>query len=211
MLPFTDRRDAGRQLAARLTESAFHSPVVIALPRGGVPVGQEVARTLGAPLDILVARKVGAPGNPELAIGAVAPGVIRVDPSAGVFGAGPEYLERTVARAQEEIKRREAAYRGRRPMAEVTARTVILVDDGLATGETMAAAVESLRRLAPARIVVAVPVGAPDSIERLEALADEVTCLHAPRWFRAVGEAYLDFRQTSDEEVIRILASQAAG
>lgn len=204
---YLDRHDAGRWLAAELGHLRGQAPppVVIALPRGGVPVADEIARALGAELDVLVARKLGAPGNPEFAIGAVAPGVVYVDPVAEALRVSPEYLRETVAREQAEVRQREAAYREGRSPVEVVNRTVILVDDGLATGATAVAAIRSLGTHHPTRIVLAVPVGAPDSVAILRAIADEVVCPLTPPFFRAVGEYYEDFSPTSDEEVRAIL------
>jgi len=205
---YIDRRDAGRRLAVELGHLRDQSPpppVVVALPRGGVPVADEIARALGAELDVLVARKLGAPGNPEFAIGAVAPGVVYVDPVAEALRVDPRYLLEAVEREQAEIRRREEAYREGRSPVDVANRTVILVDDGLATGATAVAAIRSLRRQDPARIVLAVPVGAPDSVETLRATADLVVCPLTPPFFRAVGEYYEDFSPTSDEEVRAIL------
>ena len=203
---FLDRRDAGRRLAERLLPFRDANPVVIALPRGGAPVGDEIARALEAPLDILVARKLGAPGNPELAIGAIAPGVTHLEP--GIIRAlavSEEYIRQAVAVEQQELRRREMRFREGRPALPVSGRTVILVDDGLATGATAVAAIESLRRQAPKAIVLAMPVGAPEALQQLRQLVDEVVCLEAPYFFRAVGQAYVDFRQTTDQEVHDIL------
>ena len=206
MTTFLDRRDAGRQLAAKLAKYRDASPIVVALPRGGVPVGDEIARALDAELDILVARKLGAPGNPEFAIGAVAPGVTWVeDASVKALGVSNEFLASAVAREQEELRRREEKFRGDRPPLEVGKRIVILVDDGLATGATAIAAIESLRRQAPAGIVLAVPVGSPDTVGDLRSRVDDLVCLDTPSFFRAVGQAYVDFTPTTDEDVHEIL------
>jgi predicted phosphoribosyltransferase len=198
---YLDRRSAGRRLAEALQHLRGRDPVVIGLPRGGVPVADEVARVLGAPLDILVARKVGAPGNPEFGIGAVAPGVVHIDPAAEALGVTQEYLDRVVAREQAEARRREEAYREGRPPVELAGRTVVLVDDGLATGATAVAAIRSLRQRAPRAVVLAVPVGAAETVAALRRLADEVVCPLVPPEFRAVGEFYVDFSPTSDHEV----------
>jgi predicted phosphoribosyltransferase len=213
---FLDRRDAGQRLAERLVRFRGETPIVIALPRGGAPVGDEIARELEAPLDILVARKVGAPGNPELAIGAVAPGVTHLEPDTiRALGVSPEYIRKAVALEQEELRRREFRFREGRPALPVSGRTVILVDDGLATGATAVAAIESLRRQAPRAIVLAVPVGAPEALQQIRKLVDEVVCLEAPHFFRAVGQAYLNFRPTTDREVHDIIrghyVEEAAG
>ena len=210
--PFRNRREAGRKLAEKLAAYANRPDVlVLALPRGGVPVAYEVARALGAPLDVFVVRKLGVPGYEELAMGAIATGEVRVLNDDLVVRLGiPEYLiDAVTAREQEELKRRERLYRGGRPVPDVRDRTVILVDDGLATGSTMLAAVRALRQLQPARIVVAVPVAAADTCRALGAEADEVVCAVTPEPFRAVGLWYEDFSQTTDEEV-RDLLTRAA-
>lgn len=208
---FLDRRDAGRRLAERLLSFRDADPVVIALPRGGAPVGDEIARALEAPLDVLVARKVGAPGNPELAIGAIAPGVVHLEPETiRALAVSEDYIRKAVAVEQEELRRREMRFREGRPALPVSGRTVILVDDGLATGATAVAAIESLRRQAPRAIVLAMPVGAPQALHQLRKLVDEVVCLESPLFFRAVGQAYVDFRQTTDQEVHDILRGRRA-
>jgi erythromycin esterase-like protein/predicted phosphoribosyltransferase len=209
---FRDRRDAGRQLAAKLAGYAGRPNVlVLALPRGGVPVGYEVARALGAPLDVFVVRKLGVPGYEEVAMGAVATGGVRVLNDDIVAGLRiPDYLIDAVAeRELEELARRERIYRGGRPPPDVRGRTVILVDDGLATGATMLAAIRALRKLQPARIVVAVPIAAHDTCEALRAEVDEVICAITPEPFDAVGRWYEDFSQTSDEEVRALLTRPA--
>jgi predicted phosphoribosyltransferase len=209
---FRDRADAGRQLAAQLTRYANCPDVfVLALPRGGVPVAFEVAQALDAPLDIFLVRKLGVPGHEELAMGAIATGGIRVLNNEVVYGLGiPEDVLATVAaREEHELRRRERLYRGDRPAPEVAGRIVILVDDGLATGSTMRAAVAALRRRQPGRIVVAVPVGSSVTCAELEAEADEVVCAHTPERFYAVGIWYADFAQTTDAEV-RDLLERAA-
>lgn len=204
---FQDRRDAGRQLGARLSSYRSTKPVVLALPRGGVPVAEEVALALDAPLDVLVARKVGAPGNAELAIGAVAGNITHLDePTIGQLAIPRRFIDRALAVEQEEVRHREARFRQGREPLPVTGRTVILVDDGLATGATATAAIAALRTRQPARIVLAVPIAAQDTLERLRPLADEVVCLETPTAFFAVGQGYEDFRQTTDEEVRAILA-----
>jgi putative phosphoribosyl transferase len=201
-LPFTDRQQAGKLLGEALEDWRAAAPAVLALPRGGVPVGLEVARVLRAPLDVLVVRKLGAPLQPELAVGAIAAGVTFVDPRlAAATGASEVYLSRRIQEERLELARREAAYRGGRPPVAVMGRTIIVVDDGLATGATARAAVRALRRAGAARVILAAPVGSPDSVESLRTEADAVVCLHTPPWFRAVGEAYSDFSQTSDAEV----------
>jgi len=208
---FLDRRDAGRRLAEQLLPFRDAGPVVIALPRGGAPVGDEIARALEAPLDVLVARKLGAPGNPELAIGAIAPGVVHLEPETiRALAVSEDYIRKAVAVEQEELRRREMRFREGRPALPVSGRTVILVDDGLATGATAVAAIESLRRQAPRAIVLAMPVGSPQALQQLRKLVDEVVCLESPLFFRAVGQAYVDFRQTTDQEVHDILRGRRA-
>ena len=209
---FEDRRDAGRRLAALLDRTRGRDPVVLALPRGGVPVGFEVARALGAPLDVLVVRKLGVPGHEELAMGAVAAGGARVlnDEVLLLAGVRDEVLAEVTEREREELARRERAYRAGRLPAPIVGRDVIVVDDGLATGATMRAAVAALRELGPASITVAVPVGAEEALASLRPLADEVVCAIRPRWFRAVGEWYEDFGQTEDDEVRALLEDAAS-
>lgn len=209
MRRFADRAEAGRFLAAELEQYRDRDNVVVlALPRGGVPLGYEISRALHAPLDIFLVRKLGFPGHEEFALGAIASGGVRVlNPSALKLGRISESQIDAIARTEErELERRAAAYRGDRPPLELRGRIAILVDDGLATGSTMRAAVSALRQLEPARIVVAVPVGSSDACELLSREADEVVCAFIPEPFRAVGEWYRDFSQTSDEEVKEILA-----
>jgi predicted phosphoribosyltransferase len=206
---FHNRSDAGRKLAERLAAYADRPDVlVLALPRGGVPVGLEVARALHAPLDVFLVRKLGVPGREELAMGALASGGIRVLNEDIINQLGiPEEVIDAVARAEaQELRRREQAYRDDRPEPEVRGRTILLVDDGLATGSSMRAAVAALRKQGPARIVVAVPVGAIETCEDLRMFADEVVCARTPEPFYAVGIWYEDFTQTTDEEVHDLLA-----
>jgi predicted phosphoribosyltransferase len=206
---FTDRFDAGRQLADALSSYANQADVtVLALPRGGVPVAAEVARRLAAPLDVLVVRKLGVPDQPELAMGAIADGGVRIlhDGLMAQLNLAPEALDRITRRETVELARRVALYRGSRPPAPLAGRTVILVDDGLATGATMEAAVQAVRTQRPARIVVAVPVGAADTCDRIRRQVDDLICLIAPAEFYAVGAWYDDFRQTTDAEVRALLA-----
>ena len=205
--PFENREDAGRRLAARLERYRDERPVVFALPRGGVPVGFEISRALGAPLDVFVARKLGAPGQPEFGIGAVAPGGVRVLNGNVVerLGIPADYLEAVTRKETAEVERRLRHFRGGRPEPEVRGRTVILVDDGLATGVTAQAAVEALRRLEPRRLVLAAPVCAAQTAERLGPEVDELVCLTEPPDLGAIGFWYRNFEQTSDEEVIGLL------
>jgi predicted phosphoribosyltransferase len=207
---FRDRTEAGRRLATRLGAYANRDDVIVlALPRGGVPVGAEVARALGAPLDVFLVRKLGAPGREELAIGAIASGGIRVlNPDVvDQLNVPAKWIDAAADREGEELARREAAYRDGRPAPDVRDKTVILVDDGLATGASMKAAVVALRDRGPTRIVVAVPVGAAETCQELSALADEVVCAVTPDPFFAVGSWYVDFDQTSDDEVREALAA----
>lgn len=210
---FRDRTEAGRLLAARLeTYAGKPDVIVLALPRGGVPVAYEVARALRAPMDVFVVRKLGIPGQEELAMGAVATGGVRVLNDQVVRGLGiPDYvIDAVVDWETEELKRRERVYRGDRLPPDVRGKTVILVDDGLATGSTMLAAVRALRQQGPARIVVAVPVASPDTCKLLKAHVDEVVCAATPEPFYAVGLWYRDFSQTTDEEVRELLQRSAA-
>ena len=205
-LPFRDRRQAGRVLADRLAHYHGHSNLlVLALPRGGVAVGFEVAHALHAPLDVFVVRKLGFPGHEEYAMGAIASGGVRVmNPMPGI-SVSPDEVAAVVAREQDELVRRERLYRGDRPAVSVRGRTVIVVDDGLATGSTMRAAVLAIRQQHPARLTVAVPVGAPDTCRQLQGEADEVVCAATPQPFRAVGLWYEDFPQATDDEVHDLL------
>jgi predicted phosphoribosyltransferase len=206
---FRDRHDAGRRLAAELRRYAGRSDVVVlALPRGGVPVGWEVARALAAPLDVFVVRKLGVPGEEELAMGAVATGGVRVLNERLTTALGiPDYvIDAVTAWQKQEVARRERLYRGDRPAPDVQGRTVILVDDGLATGSTMRAAVAALRMQSPARTVVAVPTAARETCNELVAEVDEVVCATTPEPFYSVGLWYEDFSQTTDEEVRELLA-----
>ena len=209
---FRDRTEAGRVLAERLAEYADRPDVIVlALPRGGVPVGYEVAQALHAPLDVFIVRKLGVPGHEELAMGAVATGGVRVLNEQVVRALGiPDHVIDSVARWElEELARRERVYRGDRPPPDVQGRTVILVDDGLATGSTMLAAVRALRQQRPARIVVAVPIASRDTCELLRDEVDDVICAATPEPFYAVGLWYENFEQTTDEEVRELLARSA--
>lgn len=204
---FHDRREAGRALAGRLREMEIHSPIVVGLPRGGVPVAYEVARELGAPLDIGLVRKLGAPGHPELGIGALGEdGTVVIDSEAiGVLAVTRAQIEAIVAREATELERRRRLYRRDLPAADVTGRTVIVVDDGLATGVTATAAAQVLRARGAARVIVAVPVCPAGTAERLREQLDEIVCLECPSRFGGVGAWYEDFSQTSDREVVSLL------
>ena len=210
---FEDRRHAGAVLATRLRGLAGRNDVVVlALPRGGVPVASEVATALRAPLDVFVVRKLGFPEHPELAMGAIASGGVRVlnDDVLAMYPVSAAAIETVTRREQLELERRERAYREDRPLTPVVGRVVVLVDDGLATGSTMHAAILAVRRLRPASVVVAVPVGAPETCRALRAIADDVVCALTPQPFQAVGQWYWDFSQTSDEDVRELLSAHRA-
>ena len=209
---FRDRHEAGRLLAEKLKAYAHRLEVlVLALPRGGVPVAYEVARALGAPLDVFLVRKLGVPGHEELAMGAVATGGVRVlnEQIVRALRIPDDVIDAVTMREQEELARRERLYRGDRPLPDVRGRTVILVDDGLATGATMHAAIAALRHQQPARIVVAVPTAAPETCQALRAEVDDVVCAITPEPFYSVGLWYEDFSQTTDDEVRDLLARAA--
>jgi len=204
---FEDRIDAAQRLAEALKEYAGPDTVVLGIPRGGVIVGEVVARTLGVPLDVVVPRKVGAPGNPELGLGAVAPGVRVLDQwLIERLGVSEQYLEREIAAEEAETVRRLRAYRGDRPPLDLTGKTAIVVDDGVATGGTAVAALRWARAQGAEKVVLAVPVAPPQTMQRLSHEADEVVALATPEPFFAVGEWYRIFDQTSDEEVLAALA-----
>ncbi|MBS0122932.1 phosphoribosyltransferase [Thetidibacter halocola] len=217
MTLFADRAEAGRALAARLAALAHADPVILALPRGGVPLGIEVARRLHAPMDLLMVRKIGAPGQKELAVGAV------VDGDAPQYATNPEVMrafglsradvERLALPELAEIHRRRALYSGGRAPVPIAGRTAIVVDDGIATGATTRAALRALRRRDPARIVLAVPVAPRDTLDSLRGEVDQIVCLHTPEPFHAVGLHYRDFPQTGDDEVVRLMdeAARIAG
>lgn len=207
---FANRTEAGRLLAEKLGKYAGRDDVIVlGLPRGGVPVAYEVAKRLGAPLDVFIVRKLGVPGFEELAAGAIASGGVRVL-NEDVMRAIPhadEAIEAVTARETAELERREHEYRDGRPAPELRDRAVILIDDGLATGATMRAAVKALRQSAATKIVVAVPVGPPDTCREIEQQADETICLSTPEFFQAVGQYYEDFSQTSDDDVRELLSA----
>jgi len=205
---FHDRTDAGRQLAERLSGYANRNDVVaLGLPRGGVPVAYQVASRLAVPLDVFLVRKLGVPGHVELAMGAIAPGGIEVLNHGLIadLGISPATVAGIAAAERIELERRDRVFRGGRPFPELAGKTVIVIDDGLATGATMEAAVTALRRMNPAEIVVAVPVGARETCDRFVRLADHVVCLATPASFDAVGLWYEDFSQTTDDEVKELL------
>jgi len=205
---FRDRREAGRALGQALSSYAGQPDVtVLALPRGGVPVGFEVARALDAPLDVFLVRKLGLPGNEEYAMGAIASGGVRVlhDELLRQFQVPAAAVERVVREEERELRRREYAYRDDLPAVELSGRTVILVDDGLATGSSMRAAVKAVRKRGARRIIVAVPVGPAGTVRDLARLADQVVCVATPEPFLAVGRFYADFDQTTDAEVVEFL------
>jgi putative phosphoribosyl transferase len=211
--PFADRRAAGSELAQRLKSSTRRNDaVVLALPRGGVPVAYEVARELNAPLDVFVVRKLGLPGHRELAMGAIASGGVRIlnDDVVRWYGVPREAIEAVAREEQYELERRERLYREDLPPLDLRGRTVLLIDDGLATGSTMKAAVQAVRAHQPSRVVVAVPVGAPETCQELSQIADEVVCARTPPQFSAVGLWYRDFSETSDDEVRTLLREERA-
>lgn len=205
---FKDRREAGRQVAALLKEYRNHpKTVVLGLPRGGVVTAQEIAAALDLPLDIIVARKIGAPGNPEFAIGAVdeeGEGFFN-DAVIAEYGIDRAYLDREIVKAKNEARRRLSLYRGKRPALDLRGKIAILIDDGVATGATMRAAIQSAKRKEAAKVIVAVPVIARDTLEKLKAESDEVLYLAAPDSFMAVGQFYENFEQTDDETVVAIM------
>jgi len=210
--PFADRRAAGRELAGRLSAYADRDEIVVlGLPRGGVPVAYEVARALNAPLDVFVVRKLGVPGHEELAMGAIASGGVRVlnEEVVAATRVARDAIEAVAERERIELERRERAYRGDRDPVDVAGRTAIVVDDGLATGASMRAAVEALRQRRAATIVAAVPAAAPQTCSELAAMVEEMVCVHTPEPFVAVGLWYRDFGETTDDEV-RALLEQAA-
>jgi putative phosphoribosyl transferase len=210
--PFTDRREAGRHLARRLTAYADRDNVVVlALPRGGVPVAYEVATDLHAPLDVFLVRKLGTPGHRELAMGAIASGGIRVlnEDVVRYLNISDAEIDAAAHAEQQELERREAAYRRGRSLPSLERAVVILVDDGLATGSTMRAAVQAVKQRKPARVIVAVPVGAPETCREIASVADEVVCARTPQPFSAVGQWYLNFDQTTDDEVRTLLDEHA--
>jgi putative phosphoribosyl transferase len=205
---FEDRRTAGRALVPELQRCDLESPVILGLPRGGVPLAYEIATALRAPLDTIVVRKLGVPSQPELAFGAIASGGIRVindEVVASAYGLDDETIEKIASRESRELRRREQSYRLDRAYPELEGKDVVLVDDGLATGATMLAAAQAVRSKSPASIVVAVPVGSASAVARVSAIVDRVICLESPASFYAVGQFYVDFGQTTDGEVRELL------
>jgi predicted phosphoribosyltransferase len=205
---FEDRHDAGRRLAAKLLHCKLQNPIVLGLPRGGVPVAAEVARALAAPLDVVVVRKLGVPWQPELAIGAIASGGVRVlneEVVSGIPGLDDSIIDGMAATELEELERRELLYRGDKPMPNLRGKDVVLVDDGLATGATMRAAIEAVRSRQPSKIIVAIPTGSAETVSSIRKIVDDVICLTTPAFFYAVGQSYGNFSQTTDEEVRRLM------
>jgi putative phosphoribosyl transferase len=211
-MPFRDRADAGRRLGAALRRRSLQRPVVLALPRGGVPVAGGVCAALGAPLDLVIARKIGVPIQPELAMGAVAEGgePVRNEDVIALVGVAEAEFAAVCARERREIERRRRRYVGERAPVDVAGRTAIVVDDGIATGATMRAALRAVRARRPAKVVLAVPVAPTSLLEALRADADDVVCLEEHEPFAAIGMFYRDFTQVTDEEVIELLARHAA-
>lgn len=205
---YEDRRSAGRALVPELRRCELPRPIILGLPRGGVPLAYEIAVALRAPLDTLVVRKLGVPSQPELALGAIASGGVRVindDVVGSVFGLDDDTIDQIAGRELHELQRREQAYRLDRPYPKLEGMDIVLVDDGLATGATMCAAADAVKTRSPASVTVAVPVGSSSAVARLAAIVDRVICLEAPPSFYAVGQFYADFRQTSDDEVRELL------
>jgi len=205
---FEDRRSAGRALVPELQRCKLENPIILGLPRGGIPLAYEIAVALRAPLDTIVVRKLGVPSQPELAFGAIASGGIRVindDVVGSLFSLDDDTIENVASREMKELRRRERAYRLERPYPVLGGKDVVLVDDGLATGATMCAAAEAVTTRSPSSVIVAVPVGSASAVARVAAIVDRVICLESPASFYAVGQFYSDFRQTSDDEVRELL------
>jgi predicted phosphoribosyltransferase len=209
---FSDRADAGRILASKLTNYKGRTDtVILALPRGGIPVAYEIGKELGVPVDVFVVRKLGVPGQEELAMGAIATGGMRIINYDVVeqLGINQETIDAVTDQERKELRRREQLYRGERPPREIRGRSVILVDDGIATGSTMRAAIAALRQLGPARIVVAVPVASPETCQQIGAEVDEIICAATPQSLHAISQGYERFEQTTDEEVRDLLGRAA--
>ena len=210
IIPFENREDAGRRLGSKLSEMDFENPLILALPRGGVPVAHEVAKTLGAEMDLLFVKKIGAPGWPEYGIGAVVDGahpqIVLTEEIIRQIRPGSDYIEAEVQRQLKEIARRRTVYLGDREPIEMKDRTVIIVDDGIATGGTVKAALQGVRKNRPRKIILAVPVAPPSALEELRDECDEIVCLSTPTPFGAVGSFYRNFDQTSDSEVISLMS-----
>lgn len=205
---FQNRVDAGRQLAELLADlRGDPNAIVLGLPRGGVPVAAEVARAIGAPLDVLLVRKIGTPGRAELAMGAIASGdqIVLDHDLIRDFAVTERQVQQTIVREREVLYKRERAYRGDRPFPELRGKTVVIVDDGLATGSTMRVAIQAVMQQAPGQIIVGVPVGSPDRVAMIDELVDRIECVSSPRGFQAVGQWYQDFLPTSDADVIAAL------
>lgn len=211
-MPFRDREQAGKALAAALKGLNGEEAVVLAIPRGGVVVGNEVANELGAPLDVIVTRKIGAPGEPEFALGAVTQTgeVILDEPAVEMLHVGRDYLDREAANQREEVKDRMKRFRGDRPLPSLKGKVVVIVDDGIATGNTVLAALKSVKMQGAKSVIVAVPVGPTETIAKLAREADRVVCLETPEPFFAIGQFYSEFNQVEDDEVRRILDARAA-
>ena len=206
---FSNREEAARRLADKLAAYKGQNPLVLAIPRGAVPMARIVAEALGGEFDVVLVRKLGAPGNPEFAIGAIdETGWAYLGPYAAMAGADEGYIERAKARELETIRKRRAQYSPLHPPIDPAGRIVIVIDDGLATGSTMLAALHALRQRAPQKLVCAVPVAPPDTLEKVGEQADEVVCLYAPENFQAVGQFYADFGQVEDDEVIALLSER---
>lgn len=210
MVYFSDRKDAGKQLASALTDFSFKEGMVLAIPRGGVVVGYEIASALNFKLDVIIPRKIGTPDNPELAIGAVTEdGTMILDDSLIMYlGVSNDYIYQESERQKQEIRRRQNFYRQGVSEPEIKDKNVIVVDDGIATGYTMKAALASVRNRGAATLTVAIPVGPPSTIKELKHQADNIVCLYTPEYFQAIGQFYSDFSQTTDEEVIELLKKQ---
>lgn len=210
MVYFSDRKDAGKQLASALTDFSFKEGMVLAIPRGGVVVGYEIASALNFKLDVIVPRKIGTPDNPELAIGAVTEdGTMILDDSLIMYlGVSNDYIYQESERQKQEIRRRQNFYRQGVSEPEIKDKNVIVVDDGIATGYTMKAALASVRNRGAATLTVAIPVGPPSTIKELKHQADNIVCLYTPEYFQAIGQFYSDFSQTTDKEVIELLKKQ---